>query len=81
MHRVCDTCGRNYNVACIEDDDLDMPPLLPKEGDCDICDGNPPLSQRKDDTEEIIRDRLEVYTKETFPVVKHYDDQGMFAWV
>lgn len=74
--RVCDLCGRSYNVADINDGDLVMPPLLPQKGDCDECDGEPPLSQRQDDSEAVIRDRLEVYDKMTHPVVEFYRKRG-----
>ena len=56
--RVCSSCGAGYNVANIEHGDYQMPPLLPKvEGICDHCGSTDELSQRKDDTEKVIRDR------------------------
>lgn len=30
--RVCDGCGRGYNIADIRRDGLVMPPMLPKNG-------------------------------------------------
>ena len=41
----------------VEPGDIEMPPLLPKPDDCDICVGEPPLSQRPDDTEEVVLNR------------------------
>jgi len=53
-----------------------MPPLLPKKGDCDTCNDDPPLVQRADDTEEVITNRLDIYKKETHPLVEFYESQG-----
>jgi len=36
------------------------------------------IEGRKDDTEEIIRNRLTVYQNQTTPLMKHYDDKGLF---
>ncbi len=36
---------------------------------------------RKDDTEEVIRQRLETYQNETAPVIDHYRDRGMLIEV
>jgi len=74
--RACEQCGRGFNVAAIHDGDLDMPPLLPKKGDCDKCDGEPTLLTRKDDTEDIVKNRLEVYQRETAPVLDFYRGKG-----
>lgn len=66
--RVCDKCGRNYNVCSIQKDGYEMDPLLSKKGEkCEDCDGN--LTERTDDKEEIIRERMGVYKKETLPVM------------
>lgn len=75
--RICESCGNGYNLANIQRDGYEMPPLLPKkkEGHCDKCDGK--LITRSDDTEEIIRDRLGVYFKETFPIIEYYRAKGL----
>jgi adenylate kinase len=36
---------------------------------------------RKDDTEEVIRQRLATYQSETAPVIDHYRDRGMLIEV
>ena len=36
---------------------------------------------RKDDTEEVIRQRLKTYQTETAPVIEHYRDRGMIIEV
>ncbi|MCH5299503.1 MAG: adenylate kinase [Ruminococcus sp.] len=63
--RVCEKCGRPYHTES----------LKPKvEGVCDDCNGA--LVQRKDDQIETIKNRLDIYHKETEPLVNYYKAQG-----
>jgi adenylate kinase len=39
------------------------------------------LIQRDDDTEDTVRDRLDVYEENTAPVVDHYRDAGVLVEV
>jgi adenylate kinase len=76
--RICRNCGEIYNVADIREGDLVMPPLLPeKEGICDKCGGE--LYQRDDDREEVVRDRLKVYEKNTAPLIDYYRKMGIMV--
>jgi adenylate kinase len=59
--RSCPKCGAVYHVK-------NMPPKV--AGVCDR-DGTP-LVQRPDDTEEVVRNRLETYYRQTEPVVDYY---------
>ncbi|MCU0245302.1 MAG: adenylate kinase [Bryobacter sp.] len=59
--RQCPACGRVYNV-------VSQPPK--KSGVCDF--DNTSLIQRRDDTAEVIRERLEAYRKLTGPVMDLY---------
>lgn len=59
--RSCPTCGTVYHVK-------NMPPKV--DGRCDK-DGTA-LMQRPDDTEEVVRNRLETYYRQTKPVVDYY---------
>jgi adenylate kinase len=68
--RVCEQCGATYHV------DFD-PPEEP--GVCDECGGD--LSQRADDTEDVARNRIQVYKDNTAEVVDHYDDEGLLERV
>lgn len=74
--RICTKkgCGNSYNVAHAFDPNIgvDMPPLLPKSGDHHLCDCGAKLGKRDDDVEDVIRNRLEVYKQETFPLVEHF---------
>lgn len=63
--RSCPTCGRIYNVFV-------QPPC--REGVCDL-DGTP-LIQRKDDSEEVISERLKAYERQTLPLVDYYRRRG-----
>jgi len=68
--RVCDKCGKIYNVLT----------LKPRsEGACDECEGK--LYQRKDDTEETVLNRLVVYRKQTAPLVEFYGAKGLLKEV
>jgi adenylate kinase len=76
--RVCKKCGEIYNLAYIKEEGLDMPPVLPKiEGKCDKCGGK--LLHRDDDKEEVVRDRLEVYKKQTAPLIDFYKKKGLIV--
>ena len=45
-----------------------------KEGVCEKC--GEKLTQRKDDQPETIRHRLEMYEKETKPLIEYYSKKG-----
>lgn len=59
--RLCKECGANYHI-------INMPPK--KEGVCDKCGSG--LYQRKDDKEEAIQTRLEVYNNITKELIDYY---------
>ena len=63
--RTCPKCGRIYNI-------LHQPSKVP--GICDDCGAE--LIQRKDDTEETFRERLETYDDVTRPVLAWYQDRN-----
>ncbi|MEM4182026.1 MAG: nucleoside monophosphate kinase [Candidatus Pacearchaeota archaeon] len=60
--RVCPKCKFNFNIY--------TEPKPKKEGFCDFC--NVPLIQREDDKEEFVKRRLEIYHKETNPILEFY---------
>jgi len=74
--RTCKNCGNAYNIADIQREGINMPPLLPKtEGICDKCGGQ--LIQRSDETPEIIADRMKVYRNQTEPLIDFYRKKGI----
>ncbi len=67
--RVCSNpnCGLTYHVE-----------LNPPKKDPNFCDRcGSPLMQRQDDTPDAIKRRLELYHKETAPVVDFYAKRGI----
>ena len=68
--RVCESCGASYHI-------VNIPPKT--EGVCDVCGGM--LVQRKDDVSETVRDRLEVYHRETAPLKGFYEARGILKTV
>jgi len=64
--RLCSKCGANYHI-------VNMPPK--KQGICDKCGSE--LYQRKDDSEEAIKKRLEVYNTQTKELIDYYKAQGI----
>lgn len=69
-HRVCTACGAPYHVK-------NMPPKV--EGVCDACGGK--LEARADDKPEVVRDRLQVYHKETAPLKDFYAARNLLKTV
>ena len=49
------------------------------QGVCGECGGE--LYQRKDDNEETVRNRLEVYKAETEPLIDYYRPSGKMATI
>ena len=68
--RVCRACGAPYHVK-------NMPPK--EEGICDLCGGE--VYQRADDTEETVRNRFQVYNKQTMPLIEYYEKAGNIAHI
>ena len=68
--RVCEACGSSFNMQAI-------PPRV--EGICDNCGGK--LIQRQDDTPETVHKRLEVYHRETRPLIGYYAERGLLRTV
>lgn len=68
--RSCPRCGANYHVR-------NIPPRV--EGVCDQCQSK--LVERADDRPETVRHRLEVYEKETSPLLDYYRKRGLLKEV
>jgi adenylate kinase len=67
--RVCIDCGENYSVG--------TPPRV--GWICDICGGE--VVQREDDTEAAIKRRLDLYEKQTAPLIARFRKTGKLAAV
>ena len=62
--RVCKDCGESYHVS-----------RLNGETKCARCGGE--LYQRKDDNPETVQSRLNVYMKQTAPLIDYYKKKGL----
>jgi len=67
--RVCTDCGANYSVS--------MPPHL--NWSCDVCGGE--VVQREDDTEDAILRRLDLYERQTAPLIDWFESRDELAKV
>jgi len=66
----CPKCGRTYHTKF-------SPPK--QEGVCD--NSGEPLIRRADDSVEVVSERLEIYERQTAPVVDYYERQGLVSVV
>jgi len=64
--RVCEKCGKIYHL-------VNLPSRV--EGVCDACGGK--IVQRQDDSEDVIRKRLNVYKVLTAPLLEYYRKKGV----
>ncbi len=67
--KECSKCGKMYGV--------DFPPK--KHGICDDCGGE--LITRSDDTEETLKKRIEIYEKESRPILDYYRKKGILKTI
>jgi len=66
--RVCRNCGAIFHIRNI----------IPKvEGVCDNCGGE--VYQREDDKPESVKKRLDVYKKQTAPLIDYYKEKELLA--
>lgn len=68
--RVCPSCGASYHVK------FNPTKIL---GKCDVCGSD--VIQRKDDVEETVKERLDVYQRQTQPLIDFYKDKNQLSVV
>lgn len=68
--RVCSKCGNSYHV------ETKKPSI---DGICDSCGGE--LIQRKDDTVEALKVRLDAYENQTKPLIEFYQKENLLKEV
>ncbi|MFQ5867009.1 MAG: adenylate kinase [bacterium] len=66
--RICPRCGATFHLVF-------NPPRIPDL--CDQCRAR--LSQREDDSELTVRERMKTYQKETYPLIEYYQSRGLLA--
>ena len=67
--RVCMDCGTNYST--------DQPPKYGST--CDVCGGD--VIHREDDTEHSINRRLDLYERETSPLIAWFEERNLLVTV
>ncbi|MDR0956598.1 MAG: adenylate kinase [Endomicrobium sp.] len=67
--RVC-SCGASYHIALL---------ASKKVKKCDFC--GKELSQRDDDKEDVVKDRITVYEKQTKPLIEYYRNARMLIGI
>ncbi len=68
--RACVGCGATYHIHYNP---------TKKEGVCDVC--GEKLILREDDKPETVKKRLDVYHKQTQPLIDHYEKKGALLTV
>ncbi len=63
---ICKSCQTPFHK-------INIPPKI--EGKCDKCESD--LYQREDDTKEVLKNRLEVYNKNTKPLIDYYRNNNI----
>ncbi len=64
--RVCERCGRIYNLVYDPPED---------EATCAACGGR--LLRRDDDKRDVIENRYDVYERSTAPLIDYYRERGL----
>lgn len=68
--RVCPSCGASYHVKF-------NPTKI--SGKCDVCGSD--IIQRADDVEETVKERLDVYERQTQPLIDFYKERNLLSVV
>jgi adenylate kinase len=68
--RICKDWGATFHVEF-------NPPA--EEGVCDLCGGE--LYQRSDDNEDTVQNRIDVYNKQTAPLIEYYSKQDLIKTI
>ena len=68
---ICRNCGATYHKL------YNAPKV---EGTCDVC-GHHEFYQRDDDKPETVKNRLDVYHKQTQPLIDYYEAKGILRSV
>lgn len=68
--RSCKACGAVYHIKFAP---------AKKENICDAC--GKELSQRADDREELVKERLKTYREQTEPLIEYYDGRRILTTI
>lgn len=67
--RVCPSCGASYHIK--------FNPAVDEK--CELC--GTEVVQRKDDTAETVEERLDVYERQTQPLIDYYKEKNLLSQV
>jgi adenylate kinase len=70
QRRVCKQCGSLFNYFDIKD-----------KTNCPVCDAENSFYQRDDDSEKVIRHRMEIYKNTTKPVLDYYEGRKKVIYI
>lgn len=68
--RVCTNCQKTYHIK-------DNPPKV--ENTCDVCGST--LIQRKDDSFETVKNRIDIYNEQTKVLIDYYEKKGILVTI
>ena len=68
--RACRNCGNIFNYNEIKDDN-----------ECPVCKAKNSFYLRDDDSEKVIRHRMDVFKTTTRPVLDHYEDKNIVIYI
>lgn len=68
---VCVNCGATYHKTAKK---------TVEKGICDLCKGTK-FKTRADDTEKVVKNRLDTYHKEANSIIKYYKEKGLYKKV
>jgi adenylate kinase len=70
QRRVCKQCGNLFNFNDIKD-----------KANCPVCNAENSFYQRDDDSEKVIRHRMEIYKSKTKPVLDYYEGRKKVIYI
>ncbi|CAB9503024.1 Probable adenylate kinase 6, chloroplastic [Seminavis robusta] len=88
--RICTVCGNHFNIHGVTSGGFDLPPKLPRPGEChranalgtpslpqqhNLTKCNAPWMRRDDDQRDVIQHRLQLYAQHTKPILEYYCQQ------
>eukprot|EP00347_Sterkiella_histriomuscorum_P006808 403351352 len=77
--RICPECNNAYNIVTINEDGYNIPPMLPKINPCKCDRCNVDLVQRRDDVQEVIENRQNIYMEKMKDILDFYRERELLC--